>query len=160
MIEIIPNWNPIFIHFPIALIVVSTLTFMLGQVVRTTQTEHDLLVVSRWTLWAAALLAIFTTYTGMQAYESIPQDAPAYQAMLIYQNWGAFALATLFIFAIVSFIYRKKWGIERVPLTLATFTLLIVLIGTTAWFGGEVAYRHSESVMSIPKSETFEDPTV
>ncbi len=152
MINIIPNYHPILVHFPIALITVSVVTLFLCLIMRDTfKWKNELLVVSRWTLWIAIFSSIFTLIAGFDAYYSVAHDNPSHEIMTIHKNWGITTAVLLFLVMIWSIsLYIKK----KKPSWLFGVGMLIVFtsVMATGWFGGEIVYRYGVGVMSLPST--------
>ena len=153
MIEIIPNWHPLFVHFPIALVMISTICFVGGMVLRKYSISEELFVVSKWTLWFAGLSAIATAYTGWLAYNSVAHDAPSHQAMTLHKNWALPTAGFIALSALVAFFFRRAWGKERVILSALCLIILSGLISITGYLGAESVYRYGIGVISLPKTE-------
>ena len=94
MIEIIPNWHPLFVHFTIALIPLSTFCFISGYLLREKKIGKELLIVARWSLWFGGLAAVATVATGFYAYYTVLHDLPSHVAMTTHRNW---AIATFIL---------------------------------------------------------------
>lgn len=152
MIEIIPNWHPVFVNFTVALLSVSVALHVLTVLMKLTPLRDELVILARWNLWLGAGFTIVTAVFGLLAYNSVVHDRPSHVAMTLHRNW---AIATLSIFlplAVWSFrCYRKRLGAHRVflVLLLAGFGVL----ASTAWHGAEVVFRHGIGVKSLPKAE-------
>ncbi len=151
MVEIIPNWHPIFVHFTVALLSLSVGLFVVTPWVKSPLHEQWL-IVARWSLWFGALAAIVTGFTGLDAYNTVAHDGPSHEAMTEHRNW-AIATLTLFLALAIWSIAIVRKG-RKVG---ATFVLCMVIAGavlaSTAWHGGEAVYRFGLGVMSLPKSE-------
>lgn len=152
MLEIIPNWHPIFVHFSVALLSVAVILHLASHFVTDTTRAEQCTLVARWNLWLGAGFTLFTVAAGLYAYYTIDHDTPSHAAMTVHRNW---ALATTAIFlAIVAWefwLQRKKQGKSW----LFTGLLLVAagLLLSTAWHGGELVYRYGLGVMSLPKVE-------
>lgn len=151
MIEIIPNWHSIFVHFTIALISVSALCYFIGYFSMRHPIGQELLIVGRWCLWLGALVTIATVIAGFIAYYSVVHDTPSHEAMTIHRNW---AIAT---FVMIVFVAAwSLWNYFKSKLTTVTFVLAMaitfILVMITAWHGAEVVYRYGVGVQSLPKS--------
>ena len=153
MIEIIPNWHPLFVHFPIALVMISTACFVGGIVLCKHSISEELFVVSKWTLWFAGLSAIATAYTGWLAYNTVAHDAPSHQAMTLHKNWALPTAGLIALSALAVLFIRKTWGKERVLLSATCLVVLSGLISITGYLGAESVYRYGIGVMSLPKVE-------
>ncbi len=88
MIEIIPNWHPIFVHFTVALLSVAVLLQLVASRLPATTVRDELTVVARWSLWLGTLLAIATATTGWIAYNSVAHDEVSHAAMTDHRNWA------------------------------------------------------------------------
>ena len=58
MIEIIPNWHPLAVHFTVALVTVSGIFFILSKLTTNKKYSDELLAAGRWSLWAGGLLLV------------------------------------------------------------------------------------------------------
>ena len=147
MVAVIPNWHPLFVHFPIALSSMATLFFVMLHVVNSAALKKQLIILAYWNLWLGTGFAILTAITGWLAFNSVLHDAPSHEAMTEHRNW---ALATLLVFFVISswsikqFKSSKESGIAFSAVMVLAFTLLV----STAWHGGEVVFRYGLGVMS------------
>ena len=64
MIEIIPNWHPVLVHFTVALLSLSAILHLLTFLPLPADVRAEWKVVARWLLWLGALFAIATAVTG------------------------------------------------------------------------------------------------
>ncbi len=150
MIEIIPNWHPTFVHFPIALTITSTFCFLVGATFPELRSAKELVVVSRWCIWLGGAFAIPAVLFGWLAYNSVAHDELSHQAMTLHRNW-AFPTAGLIILAsIVSFFFRRNWGKKLKLFTALVLISLSGLISVTGWLGAESVYRFGVGVLSMP----------
>ena len=154
MIEIIPNWHPIFVHFTVALISISALCYFIGFFTKRHSLGKELLIVGRWCLWFGALAAIATIIAGFIAYYSVAHDTPSHEAMTIHRNW---AITTFIVVLTVAFwsawLYYKNKTISFV--FVLSMLVALSLVSITAWYGAELVYRHGLGVMSLPKTVPF-----
>jgi len=152
MIEIIPNWHPVFVHFPIAFTTAAVFFFMVASLFREKQWAAQCLITGRWMLWAATIFACVAAVFGWFAYNSVKHDEAGHLAMTLHRNW---ALATLGVLVLLSALdLRFKRSI--VQPSYGFLALLVtgwLLVVSTAWHGGEVVFRHGLGVMSLPKPE-------
>ncbi len=93
MIEIIPNWHPIFVHFTLALFTMSFgffgftyITTHLNIVSRSFVNEFE--IVARWCLWIGALIIIITVLTGLNAFNTVNHDEVSHIAMHTHRSWA------------------------------------------------------------------------
>jgi len=152
MIEIIPNWHPIFVHFPIAFATASVFLIAVGMSFKAKPLVQQCLMFGRWMLWAAAFFACIAAIFGWFAYNSVNHDDAGHLAMTTHRNWALVALGSLVLLSVLD-----VWSLRRgVKLSYGFFGLLVVawlLVGNAAWHGGEAVFRHGLGVMSIPAAE-------
>jgi uncharacterized membrane protein len=146
MIEIIPNWHPIFVHFTIGLLSISALFYLVGAVLK----KEQLLIVARWNLWIGALITIGTVLAGWYAYNTVNHDGPSHAAMTDHRNW---ALGTAAVFLVLAlWALWKQRGAKTISLVFVAVILLAAgMLAVTGYKGGEVVYRHGLGVMRMPE---------
>ena len=152
MIEIIPNWHPLLVHFTIALFSVSIALFVLSKVLEGSALGNYFLVTAKLNLWIGAGFSVLTGLAGFEAFNTVAHDTPSHAAMTEHRNW---AIATLLVFAVLTIWSAFVQGIR------AQVNILFLLVGiigvsllmTTGYKGAEVVYRYGLGVMSLPKTE-------
>ena len=152
MIEVIPNWHPVFVHFTVALLTVSGVLYLISVLLKDWKHRNTALLVAEWNFWLGSLLTIATAVAGWYAYNTVDHDTASHVAMTIHRNW---AIATVLTIAVVALViwFSKKRGKNTVSGLFALPVIIMLgLLGTTAWHGGEVVYRYGLGVMSMPKS--------
>lgn len=148
MIEIIPNWHPILVHFTIAFITSLGVLqlFLWFKVASTHQTE--LLFMQKTLMVVSTLSVLLTVFTGWLAYNSVNHDTPSHLAMTDHRNW---ALATALVFLLSAVIYVFKSNLRK-SLVGGLLVICMVLVAVTGFKGGEIVYRYGLGVMSLPQS--------
>jgi len=151
MIEIIPNWHPIFVHFTVALLSLSVALFTVTHFMQG-PLKHQWQVVARWCLWFGAAITVITAFTGLYAYNTVAHDAASHAAMTDHRNWAVVTIGLFLALAVWSILIvrnKQTFGIVFVV------AMLIggVVLASTAWRGGEAVYRFGLGVMSLPKVE-------
>lgn len=152
MIEIIPNWHPVFVHFTVAMFSLATLFYVLSHLTGNSELQKQWLVVAKWNLWLGAVISIVTVAAGWQAYNSVDHDTPSHLAMTDHRNWAMATFVFFLLLAVWSVVLHKA----NVVKNWFFVTLLLIASGaltSTAWRGGEVVYRYGLGVMSLPKVE-------
>ncbi len=151
MIEIIPNWHPLFVHFTVALVTLSGVFFVGAKLFVNREFSEELLTVARWLLWCGGIFTLATVTAGFLAYYSVAHDSPSHIAMTTHRNWALVTALGIFIcfgWSIIHFRRRIK-----PPFTfIVSIIVVIILLATTAWHGGELVYRYGIGVMSLPTS--------
>jgi len=114
--------HPLFVHFPIGLLVMSTLFYWLGVLVK----NEGLVQAGRWTLYGGAVFSIISVVTGLQAANTVPHDDEVHRIMLLHQNLGYAVLGlsvvlSAWTLAAKSAIPTKgKWAFLVISLVLIT----------------------------------------
>ncbi len=152
MVEIIPNWHPLFVHFTVALLTISVVLFTLTKVVTNWRLEDQWLATAYWNLWIGVAISVVTVIAGFIAFNSVEHDTPSHVAMLDHRLWALLTFALFFVMAIWAVIQYRS---EKPPTTLFICILLVGLfmLSSTAWRGGELVYRHGLGVMSLPDKD-------
>ncbi len=152
MIEIIPNYHPIFVHFTVALLSVSTGFFVLAYLFRRHKWRQQWLTTAYWNLWLGAGITLLTLAAGWYAFNTVDHDTPSHEAMLEHRNW---ALVTVVVILLVAAWSIRRYARSRPqnPLFVGGMVLAWVLVTATAWHGAELVYRYGLGVMSLPKVE-------
>ncbi len=157
MIEIIPNWHPIFVHFTVGLLSISVAFYVLSylsknlKIIVLSSIGKELEIAARWCLWAGAVITIATVLAGFYAYNTVKHDTPSHMAMTDHRNWAIVTAAVAILIALWSlWRYRKQK-----PLSITFILALLIMQGlllSTAWRGGEAVYRYGLGVMDLPDS--------
>jgi len=152
MFEIIPNWHPIFVHFTVSTLSLSSIFFVLSYIMRSHPQNSNIRKFAEWNLWIGSVFTILTVIAGWIAYNSVAHDTPSHEAMTVHRNW---ALATAGVFIVLALWLAYK--IRKHHKINISFIFIIVIafgmLGTTAWRGGEAVYRYGLGVMSLPAVE-------
>ena len=162
MIEIIPNWHPIFVHFTVGLLSISVFFYILSylsiklNLIILRSIGKELEIAARWCLWVGALITIGTVLAGVHAYNTVNHDTQSHIAMTNHRNW---ALSTAVVAISTAFwsLWRHR---KQKPLSIIFILALLIMQGlllSTAWRGGECVYRYGLGVMYMPDS-TNESP--
>ncbi len=158
MIEIIPNWHPVFVHFSVALLSLSVVLYLLARLPLPAGLCGEWQVVARWALWFGALFAIATAVTGWLAYNSVDHDDISHAAMTEHRNWALITLTLFVVLALWSLWGRLANRASSKGAVGAVFLALLaasgILLASTAWHGAELVFRHGLGVMSLPNMRT------
>jgi uncharacterized membrane protein len=160
MIEIIPNWHPIFVHFTIALCSTAVgfylLAYLFNQVrIIPKVLSTELEIVARWCLWAAALVSIITVLAGLYAFNTVRHDAISHAAMTNHRNWALPTACAILLVAMWSGWRHYKHTALNLTFILALLIAQSLLL-STAWRGAELVFRYGLGVMSLPQAEEGE----
>lgn len=155
MVEIIPNWHPIFVHFTVALLTVGAMLKVGSYLAGGESLREQWRLVARWNLWIGAGFVVLTVLSGVFAYNTVAHDTPSHAAMTDHRNW---ALITAVVFLVITgwLVLLVRADKARNGLFIALLLVAMGLLAVTAWKGGELVYRHGLGVMSLPKADTHE----
>lgn len=158
MIEIIPNWHPVFVHFTIAPLLVSVAAFLLAALLPAAKPRRgQVLDFAHWNLRLGFLFALVTAWLGWLAYNGVAHDDAGHAAMTAHRDAALLTLALFAPFFVASW-FRQRIG-RGLGLALA---LAIALPGAslarTGWLGGEAVFRHGLGVERLPQSEADAAP--
>jgi uncharacterized membrane protein len=150
--QIIPNFHPAVVHFPIALTVIAFLLSLAAYVRPSHPSAAQLAAAGHFTLWLAAIGAAVAVLFGWLAYNSVNHDDAGHAAMLLHRSWAVPTTVGLILLASWDAWKYRANQLISVPMLFILF-LLTQSIAVTAWLGGEVVYRHGIGVLSLPASE-------
>jgi len=150
MIEIIPNWHPLLVHFTVGLLTTSVLFYLASAVLsRTNSWKQQWLNMANWSLWSGCLFAIATAIAGWLAYNSVAHDSASHAAMTLHRNWALPTASTFLLLGLWAIFIARK---DRRPgfLFLTFSTIAAGLLMVTGWLGAEAVYRYGLGVKSLP----------
>lgn len=78
------NIHPLFVHFPIALLLAAISFYLLGILFK----RESFLGTGKWTLFAGTLSAAATVWTGLQAANTVAHGGDIHQTMMAHQYLG------------------------------------------------------------------------
>ncbi|MDE1900594.1 MAG: DUF2231 domain-containing protein [Alphaproteobacteria bacterium] len=145
---IVPNWHPLFVHFPIALLVaaaglLAAAFFWKEGAVRSKLYQSGLINLWLGTVGAGAAIA-----TGLYASLTVQHDELGHMAITRHMHWALLTLALSLLTAAVAIRFRRK---DRpTTLMLALALLCAAAVGVTGYLGGENVFRHGIGVMRLP----------
>ncbi len=147
MLEVIPNWHPIFVHFTVAFIsslgILQLVIWLKGD----GEKQRELLFMQKVLMIISTLSVVATVFTGWLAFNSVAHDTPSHMAMTDHRNWAITTAAVFLVGAILYFVRPSLRGSLVGVLMIASSSLVAI----TGFKGGEVVYRYGLGVMSLPQ---------
>jgi uncharacterized membrane protein len=156
MIEIIPNWHPAFVHFPIAFATAALVFTAVGTLFGNWSCAAQCMVTGRWMLWGAALFALIAAAFGWFAFNSVEHDEVSHAAMTLHRNWALGTVAVLVALAAWD-VWRGGSRKTSSPAFLGLLVAAWLLVASTAWLGAELVYRHGLAIMAFPDAHPMQD---
>ena len=152
MIEIIPNWHPIFVNFTVALFIVSMLLHIVALLAPNAPWRGTCLAAAQWNLALGSVFALITVGTGLNAYYSVAHDSPSHAAMTDHRNWALATAGIIVGLALWQWTQRHR---DTRPNFLLAITLVLAggLLSVTAWKGAELVFRYGLGVMALVEAE-------
>jgi len=150
MIEIIPNWHPLLVHFTVGLLTTSVLFYLASAALSHTNSwKQQWLNMANWSLWSGCLFAIATAIAGWLAYNSVAHDSASHAAMTLHRNWALPTASTFLLLGLWAIFIARKDG--RPGFLFLTFSIIAAgLLMVTGWLGAESVYRYGLGVKSLP----------
>ncbi len=140
-----PNIHPLIVHLPIALLTFSFLFDFLGLLAKKEQFERT----AWWGFLAGTIGLLLSVATGLSAESSTIISDAAREHFDSHQQL-AFAVTGLYSFLLFWRVAsRTKLPLSKQKAFVTLSFLGVILIWTTAWYGGELVYRFGVGV-SIP----------
>jgi len=78
------NVHPLFVHFPIALLLTSTAFYFLGSIFK----KDELLAAGKWALYFGTFAAAVTVWTGLEAAKTVAHGGGVHELMITHQYFG------------------------------------------------------------------------
>ncbi len=152
MIEIIPNWHPILVHFTIALVTMAAIFHLIAKIRSGDDPRAEGVIAGRWALIAGALITVVTVAAGFYAYNTVNHDNISHAAMTDHRNWAVPTALGILLLAVWAWIDGRK---GRAPSWLFVVLLLAAAgsLAVVGYKGAELVYRHGLGVMRLPAAE-------
>ncbi|SHO57266.1 DUF2231 domain-containing protein [Vibrio quintilis] len=149
MVEILPNWHPMLVHFSITLLFFTCVVQMF-VCIRSPAERHPIHYVMKWLVALGIVSVIAAVSSGFYAYQSLELDGPAHKEMMMHRNY---ALGSMCVFLSGAIIYAFFSSSLR-SLACLCFILAFLLVAITGFHGGELVFRHGLGVMPQTKTES------
>jgi len=157
MVDIIPGWHPIVVHFPLALVVTGTLLLFTARLLRLEQRAAAFAMVGTWNLCLGAAAALVALATGLAAVLDLHVGVAAHQAISTHLKWAIFTTLALVLLA----VWR---GAGNAPQSRPSWIFMLVLLAATAalietgYRGGQNVYRYGIGVETAQNGTVWQSP--
>ncbi len=147
------NIHPLFVHFPIALLLTSFAAYSLGTLLR----KEELLITGKWLLFFGTLAAATTVWSGLEAEKTVPHEAAVHETMIVHKYMGFTILGLALILTTWVLLSRAHAPRQRIPFLLGLF-LLVLIITQSADLGGRMVFLHGTAVEVQSKAPGTSSP--
>lgn len=153
MIEIIPNWHPVLVHFTVGLLFTAVMFYFAHSFLpERFSWRQQWLHMANWSLWTGSVLTLATVIAGILAFNTVAHDTASHLAMSLHRNW---ALPTALVFIMLAIMAVRLARKQQNPgwIFLSASGIAGLMLIATAYLGAEVVYRHGIGVLSLPDIE-------
>ena len=136
------NIHPLFVHFPIALLLTSFAAYILGSLFK----KEELLIAGKWFLYFGTAAAAVTVLTGLEAEKTVPHGGGVHEILIMHKYFGYTVLGLSVLLS--AWVLSSKSHIPskgRVAFLVA-LALLAMVITQGADLGGRMVFLHGVSV--------------
>lgn len=136
------NWHPLFVHFPIALLLGSLAFYLLGRIFK----NEGLLAAGKWSLFLGTLIAAVTVWTGLQAAGTVEHGGAVHPIMMMHQYFGIGVLILSILLSGWVLISKSNIPQKGQAIFLSFFVLLAFVLMQGADLGGRMVYLNGVGV--------------
>ena len=148
------NIHPLFVHFPIALLLSSFAFYLLGTLLK----QDQFLITGKWMLYLGTIAAGVTVWTGVEAAKTVSHGAATHEILTVHENLGFVVLGLSAILSVWAFLSQSISPKGRIPF-LILFLLSALVLTQSADLGGRMVFLHGVGVSKKPSMEEVK-PTI
>ena len=145
LMNVVPGWHPIVVHFPLALVVTAAFFLVAARLLRQERYAATLATVGTWNLCVGAVAALFALATGLAALIGLHVGLAAHQSIFLHVKWAIFTSLALLLLA----VWRGAGAPQE---SRPSWLFIVVLLGVTAalvvtgYRGGQNVYLYGVGV--------------
>lgn len=136
------NIHPVFVHFPVALLLTAVAFYFLGAIFR----KEEFLSTGKWVLHAGTLSAAVTVWTGLRAADTVPHGGDSHAILIAHQYTGFAILGLSLLLSLWLLIAKFHIPQRGKTVFLTALLLLAALIFQQADFGGRLVFLNGVGV--------------
>lgn len=136
------NYHPLFVHFPIALLLGSAFFYFLGVLLR----KEDLLVAGKWTLYLGAVSAAAAVWQGLEAEKTAAHGAGSHEIMILHKTIAFAVLAMSAALGAWVFFSKRNLPAKGRPIFLCGLAVLAALLVQGGDLGGRMVFMYGTGV--------------
>ncbi len=141
--------HPIINHFTIALFTVSVVLDIIAKIFH----KERLHYVAWVNLLLAGAATILTVISGLIAANTVSHDNQVHNLIQTHQSIGYFVLGCVLLLLIWRIVLKGKFPIKASILYMTIGLISLGFMFTTAYYGGEMVFRHGVAVKKISKDK-------
>jgi len=146
-LEEVINIHPLFVHFPIALLLTSFVFYLLGTIFK----NEGLLASGKWALYFGTLSAAVTVWSGLEAAKPMLNGRSPQGIMAVHQYLGYAVLGVSFLLSAWVFFSKAHIPSKGRPAFLLALAVLGMMLAQGADLGGRMAFWYG---MGVGKKST------
>jgi uncharacterized membrane protein len=152
----LPNWHPLMVHFPIALVLSAMALLLAARLLRNESLAATAATVGTWNLCLGAAAALFALGSGLGAVLDLDVSAAARSAISVHVKWAMFTTLLLVLLA----VWR---GAGSAATSRPSWIFLVALLAAgaalsfTGYRGGKNVYEYGVGVRKVA-ARPFEAP--
>lgn len=138
------NVHPLFVHFPIALLLSAALFYLLNISFK----KEEFALIGKWVLYLGTVSAALTVWTGLRAAATVPHGGGGHQIMMAHQYLGMVILAVSFTLSLWLILSKTNIPSKGRSFFIGSLLVLAALIVQQADFGGRMVFLQGIGVGS------------
>lgn len=152
------NPHPLFVHFPIALLLSAVGFYFLGTILR----KEHFFVAGKWTLYFGTLSALAAVRTGLQAAETVAHDEEVHQIMIRHQYLGIAILVLSILWSLWLVFSKANIPSRGRIIFMGGLLVMSAAILQQADFGGRMVFLKGVGVgrKNLEQNENLPNPVI
>lgn len=138
--------HPMFVHFPVALVLTATLISLLAVLFK--NRREELKIVLFWILILAAISALAAMLTGLYQDASgvYPEDNAIHQIMKVHKLLGIIIASSMIVITLWFVIRKHKIQFKELLIITLFLFLTSGVLAYSGYLGGKMVYEEGEGV--------------
>jgi len=136
------NIHPLFVHFPVALLLTTGAFYALGHVTK----KEELFSAGKWVLYFGTLSAALAVWTGLEAAKTAPHIRNVHETLMVHQYIGFTVLGLSTILSACVYFSKANIPVKGRRLFLIGLVILALLIMQGADLGGRMVFLNGVGV--------------
>ena len=138
----IMNIHPLFVHFPIALLLAATFFYFAGLLTR----KENFFLIGKWLIILGSVSAALAVWTGLRAEDTVAHGGDTHQILMAHQYLGVAVLTLSATLSLWLIIIKSSLPAKGRVLFYSSLLILSVLIVQQADLGGRMVFLHGVGV--------------